>query len=368
MAVHCAEETVRVALDATPLSVPTGGVPRYTAELSRALAQAFPEDGFWLVSDQRYEHPGPEFSNLKCSRGPTNVLERRWWLWGLQGVISRLSIDVFHGTDFAVPYLPLRPSVMTLHDLSPWLNSEWHDDADRVRKRTPVLIRLGRATMIITPSEAIRKAAMERFRIPAARIVAVPHGVNACFRPVPSSGSRKPYFLYVGTLEPRKNLRMLVDAWRSVRDETGAALILAGSIRRDFGPIEPEPGLELLGPVDESALPELYSSALACLYPSLYEGFGLPVLEAMKSGAPVITSRDAAIAEVAGDAALRLDAADSVAWAGAMRHAAADEDWRKAMSEKATARAAQFTWESTARRTREIYTEAASRFRRRGRQ
>lgn len=357
--------TVKLAIDATPLSVPTGGVARYTAELSRALAGVFPDDEFWLVSDQRYEHPGPQFPNLKCSRGPANVLERRWWLWGLQGTISRLAIDVFHGTDFAVPYLPLRPSVMTLHDLSPWLDPSWHADADRVRRRTPVLIRLGRATMIVTPSEAIRRAAMDRFRIQAARIVAVPLGVSGWFHPVVTSGSRKPYFLYVGTLEPRKNLGMLLDAWRAARKEIDADLVLAGRIRDDFKEVAPEPGLHVLGQVEESALPELYSAAIACVYPSLYEGFGLPVLEAMKCGAAAIASRDPAIQEVAGEAALCLDATDTKAWMEALKHAATDAEWRKAMAAKALARAAEFSWEQTAKRTREVYVEAVHRFRRR---
>lgn len=356
--------TVRFAIDATPLSVPTGGVARYTAELSRALARDFLEDEFWLVSDQRYEHPGSQYPNLKCSRGPANLLERRWWLWGLQGVISRLAIDVFHGTDFAVPYLPLRPSVMTLHDLSPWLDPAWHADADRIRRRTPVLIRLGRATMIVTPSEAIRKAAMEKFKIQATRIVAIPLGVSDCFRPVPPSAPREPYFLYVGTLEPRKNLGMLLEAWRAARLEIGADLVLAGRIRDDFASVEPEPGLHVLGPVEEGALPELYSGAIASVYPSFYEGFGLPVLEAMKCGVPVVASRDPAIQEVAGDAALRLDAADPKAWAEAMIQAATDPEWRSVMKTKALERAAEFSWDTTAKRTREVYVEAANRFRR----
>jgi hypothetical protein len=102
------------------------------------------------------------------------VLERRWWLWGLQGEISRLGIDVFHGTDFAVPYLPVRPSVMTLHDLSPWRDPSWHAEADRVRNRTPMLLRLGLATIVITHCEAVRKQAIEHFHLQAGRVIAVP--------------------------------------------------------------------------------------------------------------------------------------------------------------------------------------------------
>src|SRR5215471_14972858 len=113
---------MKVALDATPLRLATGGTTRYTAELSRALASGYPADEFWLLSDCEFPHPGPELVNLKGGRGPQNVLERRWWLWGLQGEISRLGIEVFHGTDFAVPYLPVRPTAMTIHDLSPWVS------------------------------------------------------------------------------------------------------------------------------------------------------------------------------------------------------------------------------------------------------
>ena len=112
---------MKIALDATPLTVPSGGVRRYTEELTRALCDSFPGDQFWLLSDQKIALPFAR-ANLNAGQGPRNMLERRWWSWGLQGEISRLGIDVFHGTDFAVPYLPLRPSVMTLHDLSPWLN------------------------------------------------------------------------------------------------------------------------------------------------------------------------------------------------------------------------------------------------------
>ena len=114
-------------------------------------------------------------ANLSAGHGPRNLLERRWWSWGLQGEISRIGINVFHGTDFAVPYLPLRPSVMTLHDLSPWLDQAWHSESDRIRNRTPMLLRLGLATMVITPSEAVRRAAIDRFHLQRDRVIAVPH-------------------------------------------------------------------------------------------------------------------------------------------------------------------------------------------------
>ncbi len=286
---------MKIALDATPLTVPSGGARRYTEELSRALANEFPDDEFWLLSDQAFDLPPDAPPNLKTGRGPENLLERRWWLWGLQSEISRRGIEVFHGTDFAVPYLPIRPSVMTLHDLSPWMDPAWHAEADRVRNRTPMLLRLGLATMIITPSEAVRRQAMERFRLQANRVMAVPHAASAHFRPVSARRDRPPYLLYVGTLEPRKNISLLMDVWREVRKTHPVELVLAGRRREDFPQLAPEPGLHLAGLTPEEDLSQLYSGAMICLYPSYYEGFGLPVLEAMQCGAAVVASNDPAI-------------------------------------------------------------------------
>src|ERR1700687_1864436 len=238
---------MKIALDATPLTVPSGGVRRYTEELSRALAENFPEDEFWLLSDQQFDPPGPAFPNLKIGGGPRNLFERRWWLCGLQVEMLTLGIDVFHGTDFSVPYLPVRPSVMTLHDLSPWMAPGWHAEAGRVRKRTPMLLRVGLATMIITPSEAIRRQVLERFRLHDDKVVAIPLAAASIFRPVTASRRRPPYLLYVGTLEPRKNLHLLIDVWREVRKEHPVDLILAGRRRSDFPEPENEPGLHVLG-------------------------------------------------------------------------------------------------------------------------
>ncbi len=358
---------MRVALDATPLTVLTGGVRRYTAELARALAENFSADDFWLLSDQHFDNPAAEFRNLRCGRGPRNAAERRWWLYGLPRELSRLRIDVFHGTDFAAPYLPLRPSVMTVHDLSPWLDPCWHFSANRIRKRTPLLLRLGLATMVITPSEAVRRAAIERFHLRPERVVAIPHAVPPSFHPVPTNGKPRNYFLYVGTLEPRKNLLLLIDSWREVRARHAAHLKvdlkLVGRRREDFPALPPEPGLEITGPVPDDELPALYSGAIACAYPSHYEGFGFPVLEAMQCGAAVIASRDAAISETAGEAALLLEANDVRAWTEALAAAAADPPWLCELRAKGLQRASQFSWKRTAARTREVYCEAARRFR-----
>jgi glycosyltransferase involved in cell wall biosynthesis len=352
---------MKIALDATPLTVPSGGVRRYTEELARALCDTYPGDQFWLLSDQKLTLPFHR-ANLKSGQGPRNMLERRWWSWGLQGEISRLQIDVFHGTDFAVPYLPLRPSVMTLHDLSPWMDPSWHSESARVRNRTPMLLRLGLATMVITPSEAVRRAAIDRFHLQRDRVVAVPHAAAACFRPT-SGPARAPYLLYVGTLEPRKNVGLILDLWRELRREHPIDLVLAGRRRSDFPEISAEPGLHLAGLTAEEDLPALYSGAAACLYPSYYEGFGLPVLEAMQCGALVLTSRDPAILEVAADGAILLDLRDRGPWMDALRLAVSHPERMRAQRERALARAAEFSWTKTARLTRTVYEHALQRFR-----
>ncbi len=355
---------MKIALDASPLAIPSGGVRRYTEELSRALGENFPEDEFWLLSDQRFQPPAQAPANLKSGRGPRNLLERRWWLWGLQGEISRIGIDVFHGTDFSVPYLPLRPSVMTLHDLSPWMDPGWHVDADRVRNRTPMLLRLGLATMVITPSEAVREQALQRFHLPPSRVVAVPHAAGRNFVPMEQARSSPPYLLHVGTLEPRKNVPLLLDAWREVRQRHPIDLVLAGRRREDFPELPAESGLHLRGLTAEEELPKLYSGALAVVYPSYYEGFGLPVLEAMQCGAAVIASRDRAISEVAGDAAILVDANDRRGWVEALTSLVERPERVKQLREKALARAGEFSWSKTARLTREVYGQAVERFRR----
>jgi len=349
---------MRVAIDATPLTLSSGGLRRYTQELSLALAENFPQDQFFLVSDQRFSMPHTAPLNLRRGGGPRDAAERRWWLWGLDRELQRSEAGVFHGTDFAVPYVPRRPSVLTLHDLSPWMNAAWHSDAGRVRQRTPLLIGLGLTTMIVTPSEAVRKQAIERFRIHPDRIRAIPHAAAACFRPL-AVPPGPPYFLYAGTLEPRKNIPGLLAAWREVRRLHPVDLILAGRRRSDFPQLSPEPGLQIIGEVSDERLVELLAGTLAFVYPSFYEGFGLPVLEAMQCGTCVITSRDPAIVEVAGGAALEAGSHNELV--RAMLDIAAHPESAAPWRERGMRRASDFSWRRTAQLTHEVYEEALRR-------
>jgi alpha-1,3-rhamnosyl/mannosyltransferase len=240
------------------------------------------------------------------------------------------------------------------------MNPEWHHSADRIRRRTPPLIRLRIATMLITHADSVRRNVIEVFQVPPGRVVSVPLAAARMFRPV-TPPVRPPYFLYAGTLEPRKNLEVVLLAWRELRRLCAVDLVLAGRRREDFRLPAQEPGLEVTGEIDDNALAALYSGALAVVYPSHYEGFGLPVLEAMQCGACVFVSSDAAVREVAGNAAVVLDSGAS-AWLAAMRTAAGNAEWVTEWRKRSLRRAQDFSWESTTRLTYQVYEEARRRF------
>jgi glycosyltransferase involved in cell wall biosynthesis len=347
---------VRVALDATPLTLTSGGLPRYVTELSIALAREFPEDTYSLLSDQPFPMPERAPENLVRGRQAHSSAERRWWLWGIQHAIRQTGAQIFHGTNFEVPYLGSTPAILTIHDLSPWRERSWHEDADRVRWRTPWLVRLRRARMILTVSEAVRREVIEHFGAAPDRVRAIPLAASPRFRALPpTSPAPKPFFLLVATLEPRKNVAGLIEGWRESLAETGADLVIAGRNRADFAGIPACEGLHLLGEVDDEELPRLYSDALAFVYPTFYEGFGLPVLEAMQCGCPVITSRDPAVMEVSGGAAIHTSSSHEIA--EAMRAIAANPRLRNVLRGCGLQRAKVFSWSRTARETHAVYTE-----------
>lgn len=344
---------MRVALDATPLTLTSGGLRRYVEQLSLALAKGYPEDTYTLVSDQKFAAPEGSPENLRA----VSRAVPRYWSWGVRGVLRELQADVFHGTNFEVPYLGRTPAILTIHDLSPWKDPAWHSGAARVRQRTPWLVRLGRATLILTVSEAMGREIAGHFGLPAEKIRAVPLAASGLFRPLPAAPPERPYFLFVGTLEPRKNLAALVEAWQAVRAVKEIDLWIVGRERADFVPLPEFPGLKRLGEVSDADLPALYSNALAFVYPTYYEGFGLPVLEAMQCGCPVITSRDAAVTEVSGGAAMH--AGNTGELAAAMVAVAGNAALRARLSEAGLQRARAFSWELTAQKTRQVYEEAS---------
>src|SRR5208283_5189950 len=225
-------------------------------------------------------------------------------------------------------------------------------------RRTPLLLKMGLATMVITPGEHVRLEVIARFELSPDRVVAVPEAAADWLAPV-EVRPESPYFLYVGTIEPRKNLPLLVEAWREVRKRQPAVeLVIAGRRRTDAPAIAEEAGLRLLGEVPDARLPALYSGATAFVYPSLYEGFGLPVVEAMQCGACVIASP--ALRETAGDAAVYAETARELVQA--MIDALERPAWRAEWGARGRARAAEFSWHRTARQTYQVYQEARRRF------
>jgi glycosyltransferase involved in cell wall biosynthesis len=353
---------MRIALDATPLTAATGGIRRYTVELARALAECAAEAEIHLLSDQPFELPADWPPGVIAGRPASGHLERRWWLWGLPARLGKLRVEVFHGTDFSVPYLPVVPAVVTIHDLSPWRNHAWQSGTGRVRQRTPLVLKLGLANMVITPSVAVRREVIEMFGLSPASVAAVPLAAARQFRPVAGASPERPYFLCVGTLEPRKNIGRIVEAWRAVHRRHDVELWLAGRRREDAPSLAEEPGLRWLGTVPDSDLPALYSGARAVLYPSLYEGFGLPVLEGMSCGAAVLASGLAPVREFGENAAVLLDPDFGGAWTEAMEAALTNPEWVEDLRHKALRRAGEYTWLQTAKRTMEIYAEAIGRF------
>jgi glycosyltransferase involved in cell wall biosynthesis len=346
---------LRIAIDATPLARrEAGGLARYTSQLVAALAQGFPEDEFILVSDQPFDMPCTA-KNLRAGSLPANPLDRRWWTFGLQRELKRQSVDLFHGVNFAVPFPATVPAVITIHDLSPWKTSGWVDAAwkartARVRKRVPWMLRTGAARHIITPSEAIRNEVIRFFRVDPSRVSAVPLAAAAHFRPQPDGRAVRPYFLFAGMFEPRKNVAAVIEAWSAIHTEFDVDLVIAGPRREECLLPSARPGLVLRGEVSESDLATLYSGAIALVYPSQYEGFGLPVVEAMQCGTPVIISGDPALLETAGDAGIRTE--DLYA---AMRSLLEKPQLRAELRARSLTRAASYTWERTARETHIVY-------------
>ena len=346
---------MRVAVDATPLALTSGGLARYTSELVLALTAQFPEDEYYPISDQIGSR------NL-------GALDRRWWMWGLQREMNRLGAEIFHGTDFAVPYLPTRPSVMSLHDLSPWMDRAWHHNAGRVRRRTPPLIKMGIATMIVTDSQAVRMQAIEHFRIHPDRVVAIPLAASAQFRPTGGAGDSparsRPYFLYVGALEPRKNLVGLLTAYARLRTPR-PPLYVAGGAGWRFSPIfdtvthlHLQDDVHFVGFVPEDDLPLWYNAARLFAFPSLYEGFGLPVLEAMDCGTPVITSTAASLPEVAGQATVLVPPQDTDRLAQEMERVLDDPQRQMEMRAAGRIQASRFSWRTMTDQTVASYQRA----------
>jgi glycosyltransferase involved in cell wall biosynthesis len=372
---------MRVGLDAIPLATPRTGVGHYTFELARHLALIAPSDEFELVSPFPFAVAPIQTddslpANLRLVHKRVNTLRRRWFAVGLPLYIRQSAFDLFHGTNYEVPLWSRCPSILTIHDLSLFLHPATHEASlvRRGRRRLPIMART--ASRIITPSESVRREVCEHLRIEPSKVVAIPEAPRDIFRPIPIEETietrrrlqiEDEFILFVGTIEPRKNLLTLLKAFEEILRSTVLCpqLVIAGregwltdelfSHVRKSGV---EDHLRFTGYLTDEDLCALYSSCRAFVYPSLYEGFGLPPLEAMACGAPVITSQIPGITETVGTTAARLiSPTDIQALARSIIELLENENERRRLSSIGLQRAAQFSWERTARLTLEVYTE-----------
>ena len=344
---------MRIALDGMPLASPLTGVGHYTAELARNLAVVSPSDSFRFIS-------------------PAGLLKRRWWSLGLPLHLLRNSFDLFHGTNYEIPFWSRRPTVVTIHDLSMLLLSGVHRDdlISRSRWRLPWMAK--RASKIITPSNAIKNELCEALGIHPDKVAVTPEAPRPVFKRredpelLRRLGIEGNFILFVGTIEPRKNLRRLVEAFDQMLRNTSLSpkLVIAGGqgwMMDDFVSFIEEKEVAdrvyLTGYLHDEDLCALYSACTAFIYPSLYEGFGLPPLEAMACGAPVITSQTPALRETVGNAARLVDPENISDIAQAMTEMFSDQKARKHYAELGNAQVRNFSWEQTALKTLEVYRD-----------
>jgi alpha-1,3-rhamnosyl/mannosyltransferase len=287
--------------------------------------------------------------------------------------VRRLRGAVYHEPNF-LAFAFDGPTVTTAHDLS-WLRYPETQPADRVRamsERFPVA--LERSSHVITDAESVKRELVEAFGVAPERITAVPLAARAAFKPVSQEASVstlagyglscRRFLLCVGTLEPRKNLELAVRAYASLPPGTqdrfplvivGMRGWLTSKLDHLLAPLAESGRVRPIGYVDDTTLAVLYGSARMLVYPSLYEGFGLPPLEAMASGTPVIVSNVSSLPEVVGDAGIQVDPHDVEALREAIRVLSEDDERWEALRSAGLARAARFSWERCARETLAVY-------------
>jgi glycosyltransferase involved in cell wall biosynthesis len=374
---------MRIAIDGIPLAEPKTGIGHYTFELARGIAALASQHDFELVAhvsietaiQAAFDTGAPLPANLRAVHVPTNSLSKRWWRIGLPLYVQRRAVALFHGTNYKVPLWNRCRTIVTIHDLSLLLHSHTHEEelVRRARMRLPVTARI--ASKIITDSESVKREICEHLRIKPEKIAVVPLAPRRAFQPVAPAESAEArrrlrveddFILFVGTVEPRKNLLTLVRAFDELTRRTNLRpqLVIAGKkgwLTEELYVLIEESGLGsrilFTGYVSDEDLAALYSSCRVCVYPSLYEGFGLPPLEAMSCGAPVITSRIPVIMETVGDAALLVEPTNVRELADGIHGVWENDAERRRLSAGGIAHAANFTWERTARLTLDIYDE-----------
>jgi glycosyltransferase involved in cell wall biosynthesis len=332
------------------------GIAQYGQNLCRALPLVDQEDDFFVFDKEKDAAP----------------------LWesqlGFRLQVRRAKIDLLHVLGGATPVGYNHQYVLTVHDLAIYRHPEWFPDGQwfSLNLAYPMAVKL--AKRIIVPSTATKADLIKLFRVKERKITVIPHGVVAPANGTGqmANGTGKRYILHVGTIEPRKNLTTLVRAFREMIDSEpelrDVELFLAGSAgwKTDEAMDEIRKTqcegyrITLMGRVTEEEKWKLLAGAACLAFPTFYEGFGLPVLEAMAAGTPVVCSNTSSLPEVAGEAALYADPKDVGAWTRQLSEVLKNKKTADELREKGLARAKEFTWEKAAAATAKTYREALS--------
>jgi glycosyltransferase involved in cell wall biosynthesis len=364
-----------VLLDVRIVREPLTGVGRYLvnvlAELKKLARESVRVVGLVRQGQTlNAEIPLRTLSGRAARASPLSLSQQ----WLLPKALARERYDLYHYTNFDLPRIVRGPVVATCYDLEPLRHPELF--TRRIVWFYRLFSRgLRRADHIITISNNTSQDVQRLLGIPSNRLTAIPLGVDARFRPVTDVARRAEvrakhglsdrFVLYVGNTMPHKNLGRVVEAMRKVRCRVrGVRLVLAGAPDKYRGDVQQaisacglEEAVAFPGRIPESDLPALLSMAAVFVYPSLYEGFGLPVVEAMACGTPVVTSNRASLPEVVGEAAITVDPLDVDAIAAAIERILEDEGESRRLRDQGLERAQQFTWERCARAHLRVYEE-----------
>lgn len=361
---------MRVGVDVSILSSPLTGIGRFALSLVRALVRVDPSVEWILLGTPAGLAGLPQGPNVIMQRVDGLIGARRlvWQQLALPRVASRLSLDVVHCPDFSRPHAVSVPVVNTIHDLSYYSPEAYFSFPSRLYKRALTRLSVRSSTQLVAVSRFTREQLVRRFGVTAESVPVIYHGADA-FPETSSPRADRPFVLYVGTLEDRKNIPTLIEGYTVMRAGNSAPhrLVLAGKPGRGFDRIRAAVrasafgnDIEVAGYVSAEKVREFYASAHALVMPSVYEGFGLPVLEAMAAGTPVVCSRAASLPEVGGDAVEYFDPMSVDDLAAALSRVLHSDGLRAEMRRKGLARAKQFTWEECARRYCEVYRTVAS--------
>lgn len=370
---------MRIAIDAHAVGTGLGGNETYATNLIEALAAIDSVNEYTLYvtrqeAVRKFSHRWPNFL-VRQTRPHTPLIRIPLTL---SAELRKNPVDVLHVQFTAPPFAPC-PVVVSIHDLSFEHFPETFKRRSRAQLRLTVRRSARKATHILALSEHARADIVETYGIAPERVTAIPLAAADRFRPVTDErelqrvrhtyGIAGDYILTVGSIQPRKNLGRLISAYARLRREasqgTHPRLVIVGRQAWLFGETlrairESGVGdsIILTGYVPEADLPALYSGASCFVYPSFFEGFGLPPLEAMNCGVPVITGNRTSLVEVVGDAGILVDPLDADAIASALSRVLNDRDLRETLSVKGLNRSRQFRWQDTAKRTLEVYERA----------